>query len=192
MNDPDTVEALNLIGALAVLLPNVKEWLAGMTTLSSEMAGTIGLILPVGDVNDALDDVLPIAALAGALAGACPHPSVSGPATAIVVAMGANLPGFPPYVPLPVYEPYADDAKLASEPLAGAGDFDGDGLSNAAVAAIISGQGGDANDFVVAASGGFGPFWEGNPALPVGGMVGLGALFSALGAAGAVVLRRKK
>ncbi|MBI2423268.1 MAG: Ig-like domain-containing protein [Candidatus Hydrogenedentes bacterium] len=203
----DSAGDIGLLGLADVLVAANGQALAGMGTTSTEL----GLTLNAG-LDELLRDtpnqifqllgVIVLPAMFGGLGGACPG-SPETEASAILTAAGFNavFPGDLPAItggsaiaPLawPAWVALQDSAKTAGEPLAGAGDFDGDGLTNAAVAAIISGQGGDEDDFVVAASGGFGPFWEGNPALPVGGMVGLGALFSALGAAGAVVLRRKK
>ncbi len=90
---------------------------------------------------------------------------------------------------VPTLPVYTRGAKLTSEPFSGLGDYDGDGVTNQEVAAIISAQGGSANDFVNAAAN-IDPFWAGNPGLPLAGIAGLSALAMALG--GTAVLRRKK
>ncbi len=86
---------------------------------------------------------------------------------------------------------YGKVAKLADEPFAGAGDWDGDGLTNAEVAGGVDGAGGGMNDFIDGATGegACGDFWPGNPGVPAAGLVGLGILSGILALAFA---RRKK
>lgn len=75
-------------------------------------------------------------------------------------------------------------SKLATEPFAGAGDYDGNGQSNAEVYAAVGGGAA----FVAAASGS-NPFYPGNPSLPVAGLAGLVAM---AGAMAAYVARKRK
>ncbi|MBI2423195.1 MAG: Ig-like domain-containing protein [Candidatus Hydrogenedentes bacterium] len=82
-------------------------------------------------------------------------------------------------------------AKDGDEPFAGDGDYNEDGLDNLGAYNAVIAQGGGQPEFIVAASGDFGPFWEGNPLLPVTGLFGAGVLMSALGAAGAMTLRKR-
>ena len=82
-------------------------------------------------------------------------------------------------------------AKDADEPFAGDGDYNDDTLSNVGAYDAVVAQGGGQPEFIIAATGDFGEFWEGNPLLPVGSLFGLGVLMSALGAAGAATLRNR-
>ncbi len=90
---------------------------------------------------------------------------------------------------IPDFDVFSVGSKLPGEPFSGWGDYDGDGVLNYEVFNVIQGQGGDVNDFIIGAAGTEGPFWPGNPGLPVAGLTGLVTLALALGSA--AVLRRK-
>lgn len=106
-----------------------------------------------------------------------------------------NTPG---NVPAPFATPnptvYGTTSKLVNEPFSGAGDGNpnDDIDSNGDVAAAVIGAGGDQDDYLAGVTGEFGPFWTGNPFLPVGGVLGLSALCAALGLGSATLLRRKR
>lgn len=181
---------LEFLSDAALILVVIPDLLAGYYTMSSEGAASLDALLPVGDIQAAIAGLAPTHLVLGGIAaylGGCPD-GVAADAAAILGEIGASAPS----LTTPAFATLVDDTKLANEPLSGAGDWNGDGLSNAGVAAAVIGAGGDADDYLAGATGDFGDFWPGNPALPVGGMVTLGALFSAMGAAGALVLRRKK
>lgn len=84
----------------------------------------------------------------------------------------------------------AGPAKMAGEPFSGAGDYNGDTVTNAATWAGVAGAGGTVADFVAGASGAD-EFYPGNPLLPAAGLLGLAALVSAIAGGGAFVLRKK-
>ena len=71
------------------------------------------------------------------------------------------------------------------EPFSGAGDLDSDGVSNAQECAAVAGRGGTIDTFVDMAV-----YRYGAGPLPVAGLIGLGALLSLIGIAGAGKLRR--
>ena len=78
-------------------------------------------------------------------------------------------------------------AKTETEPFSGTGDYDGNGDTNAEVAAAV---GSDPEAFVAAASGA-NVWYTGNPALPVAGIFGLALLAGACVMGGAASIRRK-
>ena len=80
--------------------------------------------------------------------------------------------------------------KTSSEPFAADGDYNGDGITNKQAYDAVTEAGGDRFTFVQAAASN-NPFWTGNPALPVTGILGLAILASACAAAGAISTRRK-
>lgn len=190
LQDPDTADEVGLMQVLTALIPGITQWLAGMNTVSTEMVGTLGALLPVEAVNDAVEQFGALALLLANLANNCPDASVSTPAASALATMGIN-PLSPPLVPLPTYAAYQDAGKLANEPVSGAGDYNDDGFTNAEVAAAVIDAGGDEDDFIAGATGDFGPFWPGNPNLPVGVAV-LGGLIGALAVGGAAAIRRRK
>ena len=72
------------------------------------------------------------------------------------------------------------NGKSPHEPFSGAGDIDGDGITNAdEYAAVVSG-GGSIDTFAQVAL-----YWPGSGPLPVAGIIGLGALASVIALAGA-------
>ena len=88
------------------------------------------------------------------------------------------------------YQAY-NAGKTTEEPLSATGDYDGDGLTNLDEYLQVIAAGGDEFVFADAASDPT-PFWEGNPAVPVAGVIGLGLLLGGLAAGGALALRRRK
>ena len=80
--------------------------------------------------------------------------------------------------------------KTSSEPFAADGDYNGDGITNKQAYDLVTAAGGDRFTFVRAAAGNS-PFWTGNTALPVTGLIGLAILACACAAAGTFSTRRK-
>ena len=70
------------------------------------------------------------------------------------------------------YEPVTLPGKGVNEPFSAEGDCDGDGFSNLEEYEYVVAYGGDMEAFVIAASENS-PFWNGNPAVPVAGIIGL-------------------
>lgn len=129
----------------------------------------------------------------GPLAGTMPETAAIA-ASLIGLQSGAAFfatEGTPAPLAVPSITVYGTSAKLAGEPFAG----DGDGNPNDSIATNgdvysgVNGAGGDVNDYIAGVTGEFGPFWAGNPALPVGGTLALSALIATLGA---TVIRRKR
>jgi len=87
----------------------------------------------------------------------------------------------------PDMEIYGTTAKTGTEPFSGPGDYDGNGDTNAQVAASV---GSDPAAFVAAASGA-NVWYSGNPSLPVVGILGLALLAGACVMGGAASIRRK-
>jgi len=74
--------------------------------------------------------------------------------------------------------------------LADDGDYDGDGQTNLEEYEAVAALGGGPEMYAAAASTN-GPFWPGNPELPVAGFVGLALLAASCIAGGALSLRKK-
>lgn len=91
-------------------------------------------------------------------------------------------------VEIPVM-PILGAGKVDPPPLSPLGDYDGDGITNLDAYNLVMDAGGDYEDFVAAAGGGF--WTTGNPDLPAVGLLGLAALVSVIAAGGAFVLRKK-
>ena len=114
----------------------------------------------------------------------------------IFAATSGALPGLPvvggggPFTG-PGYVILGSGSKAVGEPFSGAGDLDGDGDDNATEYAAVIGAGATTEDAIFAILNDS-PFWPGNPALPVGAPLALGALAAAMALAGSGVLRRKK
>jgi len=201
----------------AELAPNfvlLDEFLAGFWGLSTEMKLTLGGLLDslgltagdnaVAQLNSLETDVVSTLGLyamvfAGIEAG---FTSITPTDVAAMGAAATNVSDAvpdsfdqdlgAPYITVPDPVIYTLGTKAPGEPFSGAGDFDGDGTTNGEVSGFVVGAGGDSQDYVFGVTGEFGPFWAGNPALPVGGGVALVTLLGALGAAGAMTIRRKK
>jgi LPXTG-motif cell wall-anchored protein len=82
-------------------------------------------------------------------------------------------------------------SKSANEPLSPEGDFDFDGLSNIDEYDLVILAGLDEAAYVEAATNAS-PFWSGNPAVPVTGIIGLSLLGAMFACGGAVGLRKKR
>jgi hypothetical protein len=78
------------------------------------------------------------------------------------------------------------NGKSPNEPFSGAGDIDGDGITNAGEYAAVVSRGGSIDTFAQAAL-----YWPGAERMPVAGIVGLGALASVIALAGARRARRR-
>ncbi|MFP4500834.1 MAG: C-type lectin domain-containing protein [Candidatus Hydrogenedentota bacterium] len=187
--DSDLDEVLSdfaTVGAFAAFV----DTLAGLSGLSTEMQATVVALIPRDDLEQLLqltDNTLPV--LQGL--DACPSTDAQNLADSLANALGAApAVEFGLLDSLEVFQ--LGDVKLPNEPFAGDGDFDGDGVMNAEVAAGVGSNGGDQDDFVAGATGEFGPFWPGNPNLPVGAPFGLAVLITTLGAAGVLRMRRKR
>jgi hypothetical protein len=200
--DPDIQEYIGLLqlGSTAMAAGALDAGLAGLATTSTEWAMTIPAVFIDGFGDDPgllypeelglLLQLIGLIATNPAFAGCGP---LQGDAQAIVGALGGIT---IPAVPSPVFAAAEDPAKAAGEPFAGTtdfgeGDYNGDGVTNAEVAAAVIGAGGDVDDFIAGATGDFGPFWDGNPALPLGVVV-LGGLLGALAVGGVEAARRNK
>ncbi len=86
---------------------------------------------------------------------------------------------------------FTSGAKAANELFSASGDIDGDGVSNVDEYDAVIAAGGSDEDALIAILNDT-PFWFGNPALPVGAPLALGALAAAMTLIGSRVLRRKK
>jgi hypothetical protein len=75
---------------------------------------------------------------------------------------------------------------VAVSPVSGAGDIDGDGITNAGEYAAVVIRGGSIDTFAQAAL-----YWPGAERMPVAGIVGLGALASVIALAGLRRTRQK-
>lgn len=193
----EVVESSVVLGQLAsahvLLSPDfVGSGLAALATTSTEMGLTLNAALNgllVEDLQDNFDDILLLMGGIATFLGGCPD-DVALDAANILSELTANGTTVPA-IAWPSWVAAKNPAKAADEPLHGAGDYNQDDLTNAQVAAIVAAHGGDANDFIVAATGDFGPFWPGNPDLPVGVAV-LGGLVGAFAVGGAVSIRRRR
>ncbi|HUW62678.1 MAG TPA: chitobiase/beta-hexosaminidase C-terminal domain-containing protein [Candidatus Bathyarchaeia archaeon] len=116
----------------------------------------------------------------GLTAGAAACATAADVFAAGAVAMNA--------VEIPVM-PILGAGKVDPPPLSPLGDYDGDGITNLDAYNLVMDAGGDYEDFVAAAGGGF--WTTGNPDLPAVGLLGLAALVSVIAAGGAFVLRKK-
>ncbi len=189
------------LAALPVLMNEgyTGSAIAALCTTSTEMGLTLNAALEgATDIQDDFDDILTAIGGIAANLGACPD-GVAADAAGIYGAL-TSMGGTVPSVAWPTWTAAVDPAKTAGQPFAGttiygAGDYNGDGLTNAEVAAIVIGEGGTDEEqmanFLAGATGDFGPFWAGNPGLPLGIAV-LGGLLGALAVGGAVSIRRKK
>jgi len=183
-------ESYNDYAPFPAVLGIIKDLLAAEGGMSTESSAVINGIVPVSDVatlNQALTLLANIAAFtAGCGSGTGDAALVTNSAT-VTAAIGSGA----------VLNPLAftvldTGSKAVGEDFAGAGDFNGDSVSNGTIAGYVDGAGGGANDFVAGASGDLGDFWLGNPSLPVVGLFGLGAAVCGMSAAGALTLRRRK
>jgi hypothetical protein len=104
-----------------------------------------------------------------------------------------GMPVVPPAT-IASYVVFTGSDKAAGEPFSGDGDFDGDGISNAdeyaAVSAVYTDPDVIAEVAALAITDSHN-LWPGNPEMPVGGMVGLGLLASALVLGGRLAIRKK-
>ncbi|MCX5772215.1 MAG: hypothetical protein NTZ09_18340, partial [Candidatus Hydrogenedentes bacterium] len=85
--------------------------------------------------------------------------------------------------------PVLGAGKADGPPLSPGGDYDGDGITNLEAYNLVMDAGGDYEEFVEAAGGGF--WTTGNPEMPAVGLLGLAALVSVIAAGGAFALRKK-
>lgn len=165
------------------LLKNVLAELGGQST---EAQAEVLDIVPVADVATLAQALTVLQAIAANFVTAC---GVTLDAQAVALATTI---GTPPTLSVPALQVFDLGSKAAGEDFAGAGDYNGDSVTNAQVAGYVAGASGDENDFVAGATGELGDFWLGNPNLPVAGLLGLGAAVCGLSAAGALTLRRRK
>lgn len=189
-------EFVTTYGSLIPLLNTYAPIFAGLGGLSTEMADTFLDIINndlLGALSDVTDEMTLLRDGALQIAAGVPAPPMT---TALQtelndVASGLNdlltaIGG----VSLGAFEIY-DDAKTAAEPLSALCDYNGNGDTNAEVyQSVVVAGGGSRADFVAAATGA-NPYYNGNPALPVAGLLGLSVLAGAFGLAGAMVIRKK-
>jgi hypothetical protein len=159
-----------LLGSLIEGLNKPISSLGGMTPAQVCTMLSGNLTTMAGQLNALGQTALAAACVAGAETFADGAVVIAAPAAPSFIVLGA--------------------AKLAGEPFSGAGDYDGDTISNAATYAAVMANGGSLESFVGAASGAT-PFYPGNPLMPAAGLIGLAALVSAIAGGGAFVLRRK-
>jgi hypothetical protein len=172
------------------LFGSFAEVMTGLLGLSTEMQMTILSAIPQDDLEDLLLLTGNIQAVLQGLAADCPIPDVATLADSLSTALGT-----PPDIDfsnldLEIY--MLASAKLPGEDFAGAGDLDGDGLTNAEVALAVIEAGGDVDDFIAGATGDFGWMWTGNPNLPVAAGTGLAMLVCALGGVAAIRIRKRR
>lgn len=101
--------------------------------------------------------------------------------------LGTTMVGLP--TTLPVMEIYGV-AKTATEPFSGSGDYNGNGDTNKQVYDSVVATGGNRAAFVADASG-FNVWYQGNPALPAVGLIGLALLTGVTALGGALSIRKK-
>jgi PKD repeat protein len=95
------------------------------------------------------------------------------------------------YTGLPNYADYVVFGLDKEGPLFGAdGDVDGDGKTNLEEYEAVMAAGGDIDTFIDAATDPYN-FWDGNPDLPVAGILGLGLLAGTMLAGAALAIRKK-
>jgi hypothetical protein len=202
----DAMGAESDLALVAPMLYDDKELLTGLLGLSTEMNTTVQAILEAagllgsGGLLESLDEylgaagtgVIPVLMVysavldyaAGHYAAQCPVTVANQPTVHSAYVFAAAIPASwnaaPPFIEFPELEIYGTGGKLGDEPYSGAGDYDGDGKTNNEVFNAVNGAGGDVQDFINGATGAAGPFWPGNPDLPVAGMLGLAILSGAL------------
>jgi hypothetical protein len=166
----------------------IDDLLASLGGQSTEANATILDIVPADDVA-ALNQALQVLAGLAQFEASCLSaiPSEAAAAAALLPALAA-----PPSLSVPAFAILDTGSKAPGEDFAGAGDYDGDSVTNGQIATYVEDAAGTANDFVAGATGELGPFWTGNPSLPIAGLGGLGALISVFGVSGAFALRRKQ
>jgi len=182
-------------GMYVPIFEGLGPWFVGMAGTSAAMDDTMNDLMfnvDYGIVKDLAPAGAGLAALAGYLHGTAAQLGGFGqPALAALLQGDANaldaLVAIIGTIGWPVIEIYGVSGKTDIEPFSGPGDYDGNGDTNADVAAKV---GSDPAAFVAAASGAA-PFYAGNPNLPVVGLFGLSLLASACAAAGAFVIRKK-
>ncbi len=183
-------------GSFLPLLNAFAPIFAGLGGLSTEMSDTfVGIINNdlLGALTDVTDEMALLRDGCLLIAGSVPIPPMTAPVQAELTSVASGLNDMITAmgsVSLGAFEIY-DDAKTASEPLSGLCDYNGNGDTNAEVyqSVVVTG-GGSRADFVAAATGA-NPYYNGNPALPVAGLLGLSLLAGAFGVAGAMVIRKK-
>ncbi|MBI1318038.1 MAG: hypothetical protein GC168_03680 [Candidatus Hydrogenedens sp.] len=184
----DLIETLTIATALGAF----GQGVSGLVGLSTEMKLTFQDALSadsLGDVNLVLGLSPLLQFYASGAAGACGGGQAL--AASVLGTLGTTWPSIDTNnVDWDVY--LLGSTKAIGEPFSGAGDYNGDGYSNAEVAGYVMAAGGTVDDFIAGATGEFDPFWLGNPNLPVAGMIGLGSLVSSVALSGAMLLRNRK
>jgi hypothetical protein len=183
-------DSYNDYAPFPAVLGIIPDLLAAEGGLSTESGVVINGIVPVSDVatlNQALQILAGIAQFEQNCGTGAGDATLVANATTVLGAIGSGV----------VLNPLAftvldTGSKAAGEDFAGAGDYNGDSVTNSQVAGYVEGASGGANDFVAGATGELGDFWLGNPSLPVMGLFGLGAAVCGMSAAGALTLRRRK
>jgi hypothetical protein len=203
----DLESSLSDFGLYASMLSGVGNYVGAMGGLSTEsnayMEGFLGALV-AAEINPAGQDLVDIAAAVGGGAATIPvyavlvGMGVPAPiaqavedARLALLSVAGHLDGFGDLLLAVVGPSFANiygGAKTADEPFSGLGDYNGNGDTNAEVYALVGGGA----TFVATASGVPEYQWyEGNPAMPVAGILGLSLLASACAAAGAFVIRKK-
>ena len=179
------------------IFEGLAPWFVGMAGTSAAMDATIedlmfnadpgyGIVADLGPAGEGL------AELAGYLHGtAAALYGMLGP-NPVSTALEADADGLDALVVIIVGISWPDMviygvAKTDLEPFSGPADYDGNGDTNAEVAAAV---GSDPEAFVAAASGA-NVWYSGNPALPIAGIFGLALLAGACVMGGAASIRRK-
>lgn len=188
----------DFVGRFSMYVPifeGLGPWFIGMAGTSAAMDASIeglmfnedyGIVADLGPAGEGL------AELAGYLHGtAAGLVAMIGP-NPVSTALEADADGLDALVAILVGITWPDMAiygvaKTETEPFSGEGDYNGNGDTNAEVAAAV---GSDPEAFVAAASGA-NVWYTGNPALPVAGIFGLALLAGACVMGGAASIRRK-
>jgi len=170
-------------------------WICAMAGTSEAMSQTWqfllfdpdeGIVGAVGEAGVALAELSGyLHTLAGALGG-LGQAELAGALEADANALDA-LVAIIATIGWPEITIYGTGAKTVDEPFSGPGDYNGNGDTNAQVAAAFDG---DLVGFVEAASG-LTVFYPGNPALPITSVFGLMALVGVTALGGTIVLRKK-
>ncbi len=203
----DTADVLNIVSAMmsqiVPLLNSAGPFIAGGAGISSEMKTQIdGLMV---ELVDALLDMTGDMQDCGEVAQFLVDQGylLADDPCIIALQLLDNIEANYLYTPtLPTFEIIDGVAKTANEPMSGFGDWDNDGVTNVEISDIIQSENtcdDPAETDIAARLAIINPCreaWvkgvtEGGYAMPVGGLVGLGLMATALASGAALVLRKR-